>query len=177
MQKAAQAYLQTNIATNSPGEIVIMLYDGAIKFLNRAKEQIDKKDYAGKGISISRSMDIINELNESLNIEKGGVLAENLHKLYFWCITRLAMANLKMDTSIIDTVIKVLAGIRSAYVQIQSMPEAQATSAELAARQEAEGTSSARMAQALSGPARQQMPPAPQASIRGRNAYSKLAVA
>lgn len=177
MQKAAQAYLQTNVTTNSPGEIVILLYDGAIKFLNRAKEQIEKKDYAGKGISISKATDIINELSASLNAEKGGSLAENLRRLYFWCITRLAMGNLKMDTGIVDSVIKVLSGLRSAYVQIQSMPEAQAASAQLALRQEAEGTSSAKIAQALSGQAMQQMPPAQHTGIRGRNAYSKMAVA
>jgi len=176
MQNAAQAYLQTNVTTNTPGEIVIMLYDGAIKFLNRAKEQIEKKDYAGKGISISKATDIINELSSSLNTEKGGALAENLHKLYFWCITRLAMGNLKMDTAIISSVIQVLSGLKAAYVQIQNLPEAQAASAQLASRQDSEGTSSARIAQALSGQAGQQMPPAQHTNIRGRNAYSKMAV-
>ena len=131
MQKVAQAYMQTSVSTTTPGELLILLYDGAIKFLNQAKQLIANKDYAGKGIAISRTMDILNELSSSLNREKGGELAENLGKLYFWCNSRLAMANLKMNTDLLDEVIKVLVGLRSAYAQIQNLPEAQADNAPL----------------------------------------------
>jgi flagellar protein FliS len=176
MQKAAHAYLQTNLTTNSPGEIVIMLYDGAINFLNRAKEQIDARDYAGKGISISKATDIINELSASLNAEKGGELAENLSKLYFWCIAKLAMANLKLDNSLVDSVIKVLTGLKSAYVQIQGQPEAQEASSQLAQQQDAVGASSARTVHASSGKT-MPLPPAQHLGNRGMSAYSKMALA
>ncbi len=129
MQKAAKAYFQTQVATTSQGKLLLMLYDGCIKFLNQAKIKIEERDYAQKGILISKALDVINELDCSLNAEKGGDLAENLHKLYFYCSTRLLNANLKMDISYIDEVIKILAGLRSAYAQIIDTPEAAAAAA------------------------------------------------
>ena len=133
MQRAAHAYLQTQVTTTSPGNILILLYDGAIKFLNRAKEGLAANDMAGKGIAISKTLDIINELDSTLNLDKGGDLAANLHNLYFFCNSRLVMANLKKDAKIIDEVIKILAGLRSAYAEIVSLPEAQAAAQATAA--------------------------------------------
>lgn len=110
-----------------------MLYDGAIKFLNGAKDRIDAKDVAGKGKLISSAIDVINELASSLNAEKGGDLAANLSQLYFYCNKRLFMANSRMDKTAIDEVIKILGGLRSAYAQILDTPEAQAAMAQQSA--------------------------------------------
>jgi len=133
MQKAAQAYLQTQVTTTTQGELLLLLYDGAIKFLTQAKDKIAERDYAGKGILISKALDIVNELDASLNMEKGGELAQNLHKLYFYCSTRLLNANLKMDVTFIDEVVKILSGLRGAYGQIVNTPEAMAIGASMAA--------------------------------------------
>ena len=135
MQKAAHAYLQTQVTTTSQGDILVMLYDGAIKFLNNAKERLAANDMAGKGNYISKTLDIINELDSTLNIEKGGELAKNLHNLYFFCSSHLLKANLKKSATMIDEVLNILNGLRSAYSQILSMPEAQAAAAEAAANQ------------------------------------------
>ncbi len=174
MYRAAHAYLQTNLNTNSPCETVLMLYDGAIKFLNRAKDQIDAKDYAKKGLSISKAIDIINELSSVLNKEKGGDLADNLHKLYFWCNTRLAMANLKMDKEIIDTVIKVLSGLRDAFAHIQNVPEAQAAAEQIATKQ---GSAAAPQARGINSATAATPPPTANMNLRGRNLYNKMAQA
>ena len=126
MQRATQAYMQTRITTTDQGQVVVMLYDGAIKFLTQAKTKITEKDYANKGILISRAMDIINELDSSLNMEKGGDLSQNLHNLYFFCNAKLLQANLKMDLGLIDHVINILTGLRNAFAEISTKPEAQA---------------------------------------------------
>ncbi len=118
MHKAAQAYFSTQINTTTQGQLLIMLYDGAIKFLTQAKTKIDEKDYAAKGVLISRALDIIAELDSSLNAERGGELATNLHNLYFYCNTRLLMANMRMDNTLVDEVIHILGELRSAYSQI-----------------------------------------------------------
>lgn len=118
MQKAAQAYFQTQVSTTSQGELLLMLYDGAVKFLRQAQAKIIEKDYAKKGILISKALDIIAELDGSLNAQKGGEIAQNLHNLYFYCNTRLLMANMNMDTALVDEVIDILAGLRSAYSEI-----------------------------------------------------------
>ncbi|NLY40140.1 MAG: flagellar export chaperone FliS [Desulfovibrionales bacterium] len=123
MLKAAQAYRQTQVVTATPGHLVVMLYDGAITFLEQAKERIQAKDYAQKGILISQALDIIAELDSSLNAEKGGEIAQNLHKLYMYCNTRLLHANLKMDTTLVDEVISILSSFRSAFAEIsQTQP-------------------------------------------------------
>lgn len=144
MHKAAQAYLQTQVTTTSQGEIVVLLYDGAIKFLNRAKERLEANDMAGKGNAISKALDVINELDSSLNKEKGGDLAANLHGLYSFCNKQLLMANIKKSSVMIDDVIRVLSGLRNAYAEILTLPEAQAAAQEAAANMQTKSLQSAR---------------------------------
>ncbi len=144
MQKAAQLYNQTSLTTTSPGQVLISLYDGAINFIVRAKAKMREKDYAGKGILISKVMDIINELDSSLNPGKGGDLAENLHNLYFICNTKLATANLRMDPAPLDEVIKILSGLRSAYAHILDTPEAMNAAQEITANQAPDAASAPR---------------------------------
>ncbi|GAU07575.1 flagellar export chaperone FliS [Desulfoplanes formicivorans] len=115
---AAQAYLKTQVTTTSQEELVIMLYDAAIKFLNRAKIKIKERDMAQKGILISKALDIIAELDGSLNVKQGGELAKNLHTMYFYCNTRLLKANIELNTEIIDEVIHILSQFRSAFAEI-----------------------------------------------------------
>lgn len=122
MHKAANAYMQTQVSTTTPGHLVVMLYDGAITFLEQAKGEIRAKNYAKKGILISQALDIIAELDSSLNTDKGGEIARNLHQLYMYCNTRLLQANLKMDTGLVDEVIGILSSFRSAFSEISKQP-------------------------------------------------------
>jgi flagellar protein FliS len=118
MQKAAYAYLATQVTTTDQGDLLLMLYAGAIKFLKQAKAKIEERDYAQKGMLISKALDVIAELDSSLNAEKGGELAQNLHNLYFYCNTRLLQANLRMNTAQIDEVIRILEALKEAFNQI-----------------------------------------------------------
>ena len=81
MNKAAQAYFQTNVATTDQGQLLLMLYDGALKYLHQARDKMLANDFAAKGMLISRVIDIVNELAASLNMDKGGSLAVNLNNL------------------------------------------------------------------------------------------------
>lgn len=132
--RATQAYMQTNIGTADQGRLLLMLYDGALKFLQQAREKMLEKDYAAKGILISKVIDIVNELSSSLNMERGGDLAVNLSNLYFLCTARLLEANLKMSVERLDSVSQILSGLRSAYAQIIDKPEAKQAVAEISAR-------------------------------------------
>ncbi len=119
MSKAvATAYLATQVNTTSQGQLLLMLYDAAINFLKQARQKIDEKDYAAKGILISRATDILSELNQSLNKERGGKIAQNLNSLYLFCNNQLAQANLRMDTKYVDNVLNILDNLRRAYGQI-----------------------------------------------------------
>lgn len=134
MNKAANAYFQTKVSTTDQGQLLIMLYDGALRYLAQARDKILAKDYAAKGVLISKVIDIINELSSSLNLEKGGSLATNLNNLYILCTARLLQANLKMNVESLDSVTQILSGLRSAYAQIVDTPEAKKAANEISAK-------------------------------------------
>jgi flagellar protein FliS len=92
------------------------------------------RDMAGKGVLISRAIEIVNELASSRNMEKGGTLADNLNNLYFLCTARLLQANAKLDVEQLDSVVGILSGLRNAYAQIINTPEARAAAAQISAR-------------------------------------------
>ncbi len=149
MANPAKAYLATQVETTTQGELLIMLYEAAIKFLKRAKIEIDNKDFAKKGIYISKAMAIIHELSECLNKEKGGDITPKLSQLYMFCTSHLIKANIRLDKKKIDEVIQILDGLRSAYAQI--IPEV-------------EGKSQAQLhAEVQSQPVAEEKPQAPQA--------------
>lgn len=172
MHIAAHAYLQTQVTTTNQADILLMLYSGAIKFLNSAKERIAAKDPAGKGILISKALDIINELDSTLNMEKGGELAKNLHSLYDFCSRRLLMANLRQSSEIIDEVIKVLGGLRGAYEQIVDNPEAKLAAEEAGRRAAAQSTRT----QSAPAPVEQPVSTAPGMGRHALSSYGKQKV-
>lgn len=171
MANPARAYLATQVETTSQGELLLMLYEAAIKFLKRAKMEIDNKDYAKKGIYISKAMAIIHELAESLNKEKGGDITPKLSQLYMFCTSHLIKANIRLDNKMIDEVIKILDGLRSAYEQIVPVYEkggAVTTSPAMGTLPNIPNT--AAPPAPTSAPAQQSAPQAPQAATPGQPA-------
>ncbi len=140
MNKAAHAYFQTKIGTTDQGQLLLMLYDGALKYIQQARTKMIAKDFAGKGIMISKVIDIVNELAASLNMDRGGSLAVNLNNLYLLCTARLLRANLKMDMESLDSVESILSGLRGAYAQIIETPEARKAAADIASRMQPAGS-------------------------------------
>lgn len=122
MLKAAKAYLATQVSTSSQGDLLLMLYDTAIKHLRQAIEKMQAGDVAGKGVLISKAINIVSELQECLNKERGGEISKNLFQLYFYCNTRLLAGNLRMNPEMLEEVITILSGLRQAFAQI--MPSA-----------------------------------------------------
>lgn len=169
MHRAAQAYFQTGVTTTGQGDILLMLYDGAIKFMNQAKERLDANDMAGKGNNITKALQILDELSGTLDMEKGGELSENLRNLYIFCTNRLVMANIKKSTEMIDEVIKIITGLRAAFAAIVDLPEAQEAAAQVAASQRASGILPARAQQGTAAP----VASAPGAGARLRNFYAQ----
>lgn len=168
MANPARAYLATQVETTTQGELLIMLYEAAIKFLKRAKVEIDNKDFAKKGIYISKAMAIIHELSESLNKEKGGDITPKLAQLYMFCTSQLIKANIRLDKKMIDDVIKILDGICSAYAQIVPTVEGK-----VAPVNSANGTTQTPQPT----PNQATPPPVPQAPILQSAAYARPAPA
>ncbi|MHC4888535.1 MAG: flagellar export chaperone FliS, partial [Planctomycetota bacterium] len=100
-----EAYQDAAVTTQSKGRLIILLYDGAIKFMRLAIRELEKGDYEAKGRYINQALDIINELNAVLDTDAGGEIATNLRKLYCFMCNRLAQANIKCDPQMIREVI------------------------------------------------------------------------
>lgn len=118
MLKAAKAYLSTQVSTATQGDVLLMLYDTAIKHLKLAKEKMAARDFAGKGMLITKAIEIVSELHECLNKERGGEVAKNLSQVYFFCNTKLLQANMEMNPDKLDDVVGILSGLRQAFSQI-----------------------------------------------------------
>jgi flagellar protein FliS len=116
--KGLDTYQEVSITTQSRGRLVVMLYDGAIKFLKLAINEINAGNMAEKGVYITKALDIINELNTVLDMEIGGEVAVNLRKLYMFMIRHLNTANIKKDPKMIDDVIKLLEELNQGWKAI-----------------------------------------------------------
>jgi flagellar secretion chaperone FliS len=104
----ANQYKQTAVKTANRGQIVIMLYEGAIQNVKKATVAIEKKDIKTKGVAIGKAHDIINELLNTLDFEVGGSIAKDLERLYNFMTEQLVKANLECSKEPLQTVQKLL---------------------------------------------------------------------
>ncbi len=127
MTYGANNYKQMSIKTASRGQILLMLYEGAIQNVKKATSAIDKKDLAAKGVHIGKAHDIINELTNTLNFEVGGDIARNLERLYNFMAEQLVKANMENSKEPLQSVLKLLEtlleGWRVAVTQAQKNGE------------------------------------------------------
>lgn len=114
-----KSYHQTATLTAPPGQIVLMLYDGALRFLERALAGFGCADRAELTLTVhnnlQRARDIIRELKCSLNREGGGDLAETLHRLYEYFEHRLHTSNIRKKRDGVEEVIRHLTVLRDAW--------------------------------------------------------------
>lgn len=113
-------YKQTQITTANQGKLIVMLYDGAIKFLNIALDNMSPKTYDVVNNNIIKAQDIITELLLSLNMDEGGEISQNLFNLYMYFKRQLLEANIKKDAEIINHILKLLKELRDAWDQISA---------------------------------------------------------
>jgi flagellar secretion chaperone FliS len=117
-QLAQQQYVTTQVGTADRLQLVVMLYDGAISFLGQAKERMAAQDASGKGLFIGRALDIIAELNASLNFQANREISTNLFHLYNFMTGHLTKANLNWDPQAINEVMALLEQLRDAWVDV-----------------------------------------------------------
>ncbi len=113
-----ESYQHTAISTQSRGRLIVMLYDGALKFLKLAIQEIEAANWVAKGQYINRAQDIIDELNVVLDLEAGGEIARNLRRLYLFMNRRLVQANAKKDPQMIREVIALLEDLNQSWKTI-----------------------------------------------------------
>lgn len=122
----ATVAVESGVSGADPHKLILMLYQGALLAIASAKNQISRNEIAAKGASISKAIMIIDEgLKNSLNMNVGGELAQNLAGLYDYMNQRLLIANLKNDPAILDEVARLLTELRGAWEAIRPNTPAQ----------------------------------------------------
>ena len=115
--------VEVNIDSASPQKLILMLFEGAQISIRAAKQHMLNKEIAQKGLSVSKAITIIdNGLKASLDTEKGGEMAQNLHSLYEYMTHRLLMANIGDKPEMLDEVTQLLSELHSAWAAI-SVPK------------------------------------------------------
>ncbi len=116
------SYRQISLETAPPGDLVLMLYDGLVKFLSQARSGFELEDPLERNQTIHnntlKALDILNELTVTLDMEQGGQLAETLRDLYLYMRDRLQQSNVKKESAGIDEVIERITVVRDAWAQM-----------------------------------------------------------
>lgn len=127
--------LKQDIATADPHKLTLMLLQGAIDRIAYAKGAMDRQDMVEKANFISKASAIIIHLRDTLDMETGGDLSDNLYSLYSYMVERLTDAHVNNDLNILDEVSSLLSPIRDAWVQIPEDAKQEAYEAQRQKRQ------------------------------------------
>jgi flagellar protein FliS len=106
--------LEARAASASPYELVLVLMDGLLDELARARGHIEHKRYQQKGISLEKCMNILNGLNGALD-EEGGEVVQGLSRLYEYCIYRLSDVSVTLSLEGLDEVVTLLGVLREGW--------------------------------------------------------------
>lgn len=110
-------YQNNSVMTASKEQILIMLYDGAIRFVRQARFALEEKRLADKARAISKAIAIITEFSNTLDHEVGGEIAADLNRLYDFMVRELAAVNARGEIEKLDPVEKILQELRDAFAE------------------------------------------------------------
>ena len=113
---AQNAYKQNSVTTASPGELTLMLYNGCLKFLHKAKLSIQEKNIQEKNTNLIKAQAIISELMATLNMDIE--VSKNMFALYEYMNHRLVEANMKNDVAIIEEVEGLVSEFRDTWKEV-----------------------------------------------------------
>jgi len=117
MSYGLSAYKKTSVSTASKEQILLMLYQAAIKNCKKAMEAIDNNKVADKGVFIGKLQDIVIELNNSLDFEVGGDVAKDLSALYDYILFSSTQANIHFDKKALEGCLNVLNTLYDGWIE------------------------------------------------------------
>ncbi|MCB9834114.1 MAG: flagellar export chaperone FliS [Planctomycetes bacterium] len=119
MMNATYEYTKNSVMTASRAKLVVMMYDGAIRFAEQARFQLKRNNHAACGTAISNCYNIVSELKIALDYEAGGEIgkrmAKDLARLYTFVMDRLVEANLDRDESSLEAALDVLGTLKEGW--------------------------------------------------------------
>ncbi len=114
-------YLQAQVETASPTRLVILLYEGAVRFCYLGAEAMSAGNLEEQNKNILRAQKIVSELMGSLNKESGGEVAENLMRVYLYMLDRLVDANFEDNSKAIHEVIGLLGELKASWEEVDRL--------------------------------------------------------
>ena len=118
--RGIDTYRRTEIQSRTPLELVVMLYDGLLRYMAEAREATARCDIPTRRRAISRALAIVSELQSTLDMEAGGAIASSLDALYAFVTARLTEASFKQDPRPVDEAIRVVTTLREGWVGIST---------------------------------------------------------
>lgn len=122
MQSPYKNYVKQEVEGATKGKLVLLLYDGAIKFMRISTKAIEESDVPGAHNNIMKAQNIIYELMSTLNMDAGEI-SKNLMKLYDFMIWQLIEANKDKDRAKVENVIKLMTSLREAWKEVVQKEE------------------------------------------------------
>jgi flagellar protein FliS len=117
MKNAYQKYKATSIQSASREKLLLLMYEGAIKFTKLAITAAEQKKIADRGVNIGRAYDIILELNNTLDHRVGGEISKQLEQLYMFITDQYTKANLTGDTQFLKSALGILETLYDGWVK------------------------------------------------------------
>lgn len=113
------AYRHADTMGKSQIDLIIMVYDGAIKALETAAGHYRENDCEAGFEQIQKAKRFVTHLYTTLDLEKGGEVAENLSKMYVWVISQLCVVEATKEIDEIEAVVTVLDNLRSGWAELK----------------------------------------------------------
>jgi flagellar protein FliS len=117
--KGAQAYRQNAVMGASPVQLVVMLYDGALRFMQEGKQAMADKQFEVQNLKFQRAQRIVMELISTLDLRNGGEIATNLMGLYSYVVNELVEGNVHDNPERIDNAMKTMTELRESWVELE----------------------------------------------------------
>jgi len=118
MDNNLKVYQRVQVSGLNQKELIVMLYSGALKFINEGKNLILEKDINRTHEKLSKARDVFVHLLTTLNVEAGGELAEKLSSLYAYFIEKITMANVTKEIGELDDIIPLIQEIKESWEKI-----------------------------------------------------------
>jgi flagellar secretion chaperone FliS len=113
-------YKRVGVETAGTTELVVMCYEKALEMLRSAKRSFEEKEFEKKGKALKKALEVINTLQSTLDMEKGGQIAKNLEAIYIYLTRRLLEGDIRKDLTAFDEAVRILSELKEAWEAIAS---------------------------------------------------------
>jgi len=113
-------YRKASVAGATPLQLVVMLYDGCLRFMSAGQKAMEDKDLFKQNENLQKAQKILAELMSTLDMETGGEVASNLFSLYTFAYNRLVEANIQDKPEYIAQAVEVMSQLRESWVELDA---------------------------------------------------------